>query len=82
MPSSPKPAPLPRGEGLVWSVIGTLLSGPIVWGFIGALADRQLDADRTFLAIGVVVGAVVSMYVVYLRFGRETAEEKEKRSQS
>ncbi|KGA08349.1 MAG: hypothetical protein GM45_6070 [actinobacterium acAMD-5] len=82
MPSSPKPAPLPRGEGLVWSVIGTLLSGPIVWGFIGALVDRQHDTDRTFLAIGVVVGAVVSMYVVYLRFGRETAEEKEKRSQS
>ncbi|MFZ9283277.1 MAG: AtpZ/AtpI family protein [Candidatus Nanopelagicales bacterium] len=62
---------LAKGEGLVWSVIGTLLSGPLVWGVIGAWADRTFDSSPRYLAFGLILGFVLSMYIVYVRYGRE-----------
>jgi F0F1-type ATP synthase assembly protein I len=68
-----KLAPLPKGEGLVWSVIGTLLSGPVVWGLVGTFLDHKLDSAPLYLALGLILGFVLSMYIVYMRYGRETA---------
>ncbi len=77
MADQDKLAPLPAGEGLVWSVIGTLLSGPVVWGLAGAFLDRQLDSDPLYLALGLILGFGLSMYIVYLRFGRESTKSKQ-----
>jgi ATP synthase protein I len=71
MAEKTKLAPLPHGEGLVWSVIGTLLSGPLVWGGLGAVLDRYLSTAPRYLAIGLILGFVVSMYIVYIRYGRD-----------
>jgi F0F1-type ATP synthase assembly protein I len=73
MAEKTKLAPLPHGEGLVWSVIGTLISGPVVWGGIGALLDRAMDSAPMYLALGLILGFVLSMYIVYVRYGRETS---------
>ena len=67
---------LPKGEGLVWSVIGTLVSGPLVWGLLGALLDRKLETAPTYLALGLILGFVVSMYIVYVRYGRDEIDMK------
>lgn len=68
----PDPAnPRPQGEDVAWSALGTLLAGPITWGFIGWLIDRYTGTQRLFLALGVVLGFVTSLYIVYVRFGRD-----------
>ncbi len=59
-----------RGEGQVWGAISTLVAGPAVWGFAGWLVDGWLNTTRTFTAIGVVVGFITSLYIVYVRFGK------------
>ncbi len=57
--------------GTAWSIIGTLLGGILVWGGIGFLLDRWLDLRWLFLPIGMVVGMGASIYLVYLRYGRD-----------
>lgn len=65
-----KPPLQPQGEAVAWSALGSLLAGPIVWGGVGMLVDRWLGTPRTFAALGIVVGALTSFYIVYVRYGR------------
>ena len=61
------------GEQMAWSIISTLVAGPIVWGGIGALVDHFAHTtNRVFTALGVVVGFITSVYIVYIRFGRDS----------
>lgn len=72
--NSDERTPLPvkgRGDEVVWSLVGTLVGGPIAWGAIGWGLDSLLDTDRIFLPIGVVLGFVTGVAVVYWRFGRD-----------
>jgi ATP synthase protein I len=57
--------------GTAWSVIATLLSGILVWGGVGYLVDRWVGFQWLFLPIGMVIGVSASIYVVYMRYGRE-----------
>lgn len=54
--------------GAVWSVLGTLLSGLLVWGGIGWLVDRWLGTVLAF-PIGMVLGMIGSFYLIHKRFG-------------
>jgi F0F1-type ATP synthase assembly protein I len=69
--SSPTPPSRGRGDEFVWSLVGTLVGGPLVWGAIGAGVDYLVGTTRIFLPIGVVLGFITSVLVVYLRFGRD-----------
>jgi hypothetical protein len=41
------------------------------WAITGTLVDRLVGTDRNvFAAVGIVLGAVGGIYVVYLRHGR------------
>jgi F0F1-type ATP synthase assembly protein I len=42
----------------------------LVWGGVGWLVDRWLGTDSVFLVIGLLVGFAASMYLVYVRYGR------------
>lgn len=55
-----------EGESQVWGLISTLVGGPAVWGAIGYGVDRLADTE-VFLPIGVVVGFVTSIYIVYVK---------------
>lgn len=68
---SPGPSSRGRGDEFVWSLVGTLVGGPLAWGAIGAGVDYLVGTTRIFLPIGVVLGFVTSVLVVYLRFGRD-----------
>lgn len=65
-----RPTLRPQGEDVAWSAIGTLVSGPLVWGGIGMLVDRWAATGRIFTVAGVLVGAVTAFWIVYVRFGR------------
>ena len=60
--------------GTAWSVISTLLAGILVWGGIGWLVDLLAGTDQVFLPAGMVLGVAGSIYLVYLRYGRDHAD--------
>ncbi len=60
-----------EGMGAAWSVIGTLVAGILAWGGIGFLIDRLIGLHYLFLPIGMVVGVSTSIYLVYVRYGRD-----------
>lgn len=60
-----------REANRAWGVIGTLLSGILVWGGVGLLLDSWLDLHYLFLPIGMLVGVGTAIYIVYLRYGRD-----------
>lgn len=62
----------PASESDVWSIISTLVAGPAVWGALGYGADALAGTStRWFTAFGVVIGFVTSIYIVYVRHGRD-----------
>lgn len=59
-------------EGALWSIMGYLLSGLLIWGGLGWAADHWLGT-HFFVLIGMLLGGGASMYLVWLRFGRGSA---------
>lgn len=68
LPSDEGRFPTPT-SGDPYAIIAYLLSGMVLYGGIGWALDRWLGT--TFLvAVGLLIGATLSLIVVYLRFGR------------
>lgn len=65
-----RPKGLVEGEGVAWSVMSTLVAGPVLYGVIGWGIDVLVGTSRVFTALGVLVGFVLSFYIVYARHGR------------
>ncbi len=64
---SPDETPDAKPQGDPWHAFGYITSGVLLYGFLGWLADRWLDT--TFLvAIGIVFGAVLGIYMTIKRF--------------
>ena len=60
-----------------WAVTGEMLAALLVWGGIGYLIDRLVwGSTRVFTPIGMVLGAVLGIYLIWLRFGREHDAER------
>jgi F0F1-type ATP synthase assembly protein I len=57
-------------ENALWSIVGYLLAGLFIWGGIGWGFDRWLGTTYCVL-IGLFLGAGASVYLVWLRFGRD-----------
>jgi F0F1-type ATP synthase assembly protein I len=66
-PGGSKPEQKPLGEAAAWTVLSYLISGPLVYGGIGWLADRWLGTG-VFVAIGIVVGMGLSLYIIVMRY--------------
>ena len=52
-----------------WAVVGYLLAGMAVWGFVGWLFDHWLHLRGIAIAIGVVLGAAGGIYLVVRKLG-------------
>jgi ATP synthase protein I len=52
-----------------WGVVGYLVSGLVVWGGLGALADHFFGTSF-FLPIGLVLGTVLGVTLVWVRYGK------------
>lgn len=54
---------------LATGTLAYLLAGPLGFGLIGLVLDRWLQSEF-LLPVGVVVGMALSLYVIWLRYGR------------
>jgi ATP synthase protein I len=68
---TPDPNDMWAGMSTGWTISAYLLSALIVWGGIGYLIDRLAGTPKVFTAIGMIVGAALGTYLVYLRYGKE-----------
>lgn len=59
-----------RGANQAWDVIGLMLSGILVCGGLGWLLDRWLVLGDVFLPVGMIAGAGVAIWLVYLKHGK------------
>ena len=59
-----------QGSDAVWSIVSTLISGPLVWGLAGYGLDRWLGTS-VLVGVGIALGFVLGFYVVHVRFFRD-----------
>ncbi len=70
MTGGPEPGDAWSGVGTGWGITSTFLAGILVLGGLGYLVDRLIGTGRVFMAIGMIAGAAVAIYLVYLRYGK------------
>ncbi len=58
------------GFDLCLRVLSYLLSGPVLYGFLGWLADQWLHTSPLWMVVGIVVGMAAGIYLVVQRYGR------------
>jgi ATP synthase protein I len=57
-------------EGVAGAVLGYLLAGIVVWGFLGWLAGEFLDVPTGVgIAVGMMLGAAGAIYLIMKRLG-------------
>ena len=59
----------PIGEAAAWTVLAHLISGPLLDGGLGWLLDRWLGTEPVFVAIGILGGMTLALYMVWFRYG-------------
>lgn len=57
------------GAGQGWAAVVYLITGILVWGFIGWLVDQWLGLGGVATAVGAVVGAAAGVYLIARRLG-------------
>jgi ATP synthase protein I len=55
----------PKGDP--WHAFGYVVSGVVIYGFLGWLADRWLGTSF-IVAIGILIGATLGIYMTFVRF--------------
>lgn len=61
----------PNDDGVAWSIVGYLLSGLLFWGGVGWAIDHWLGT-HFFLLGGLLLGVSSSIYLIWLRIGRNS----------
>ncbi len=67
-PPRPVAGPPGREADQAWRSFAYLLSGPLVYGGLGWLADRWLGTGF-LLPAGLVAGMALSLYLIWFRYG-------------
>lgn len=65
----PPSAPSERSQGDPWHAFGYIVAGVGVYGLIGWALDRWLDTSY-LVAIGILFGAVLGIYMTWARFNQ------------
>jgi ATP synthase protein I len=53
-----------------WAIVAEMIGAMATLGGIGYVLDRLIGTDRVLVAVGVVLGAVLGVYLIWLRYGR------------
>lgn len=73
LPDEHRYGPEDPSNGEATSVTAYLLAGPLAFGAIGYGLDRLMGLRGPLLAVGVIVGVALALYVIWLRYGGITA---------
>jgi F0F1-type ATP synthase assembly protein I len=57
-----------REQDSAWRAVAYLLSGPLVYGGLGAVADHWLGTTW-LVGVGIVGGMALSLYLIWFRYG-------------
>lgn len=71
IPAAPEdggPSPLARADALGATILAYLITGPVVFGLIG-WGLEALTGWRVLVVLGILVGMVLSLYVIWVRYG-------------
>ena len=60
-----------NNERALWSILAYLVAGLVVWGAIGYGFDHWVGKHHYFIIGGLVLGLSSSLYLAWLRFGRD-----------
>lgn len=63
------PSPTFQADAMGATIIAYLITGPMVFGGLGWLLATWLDL-RFFIPVGVLIGMTLSIYTIWLRYGR------------
>lgn len=66
------PNPIVQADAMGSTVLAHLISGPLLFGGLGWLADLWLGMTL-FIAIGIIGGMGLSLYTIWLRYGTPQA---------
>jgi ATP synthase protein I len=53
----------------LWTIVGYLISGLLIWGGIGFGLDKWLGT-HFLMILGMLAGLGASLYLIWLRFGK------------
>lgn len=57
-----------READSAWRAIAYLISGPMIYGGLGALLDHWIGTSW-LVGVGIVAGMVLSLYLIWFRYG-------------
>jgi len=57
-----------RESNSAWMVVGYLITGPLIYGGLGALLDHWLGTTW-LVGAGIVGGMALSLYLIWFRYG-------------
>ena len=70
MADRPNPGDMWGGMSTGVAITSSLLAGLLLYGGIGLLIDRLAGTGKVFTAVGMIVGAVLGIYLIYVRYGK------------
>jgi len=73
-----QPDEKPKGDP--WHAFGYIVAGVAFYGFLGWLADQWLGT-RYLVALGILVGAALGIYLTFTRFRPEPTEQLQQNQQ-
>jgi ATP synthase protein I len=76
MSQPPSPGRLPQGSGDPWAAFGYLVAGVGFYGLLGWGLGVWLHASY-LTPIGIIVGAVLGLALVYYQFGRAPGNDED-----
>lgn len=59
----------PSGDAAAWTVLAYLISGPLLYGGLGWVADRWLGTGPWLVLVGILGGMTAAIYLVWVRYG-------------
>ncbi|MEO7753338.1 MAG: AtpZ/AtpI family protein [Terracoccus sp.] len=59
-----------REQDSAWRAVAYLLSGPLIYGGVGYLADLWLGTTW-LVGVGIVGGMALSLYLIWFRYGTQ-----------